>query len=234
MSLVLPVYAAAPAKISAVAPAADLVVEADKKIEALQASLASDGSYADAKKSTIPRDAGVLAVLAQALVETDEDSALKGKAAGIRDGAIALAKASSYDDAKKGLAAIQDAKAGKGAAAKPEAQWNKLGKLGDLMKEVNARNGKLRMAGRKLPADPTEAARNASVMAVLALATHEDTHEVKNAADIAEWQKFAVEFQKNITESSAAFRKGDKDAGKAAWTKANTACNACHEKFRPE
>ncbi|MFN0056705.1 MAG: hypothetical protein ACKV0T_31565 [Planctomycetales bacterium] len=231
LAVLWPCQAAAPAKIATVAPAADLVAEAEAKIKALEEALATDQSYLGAKNTTIPTEAGVLAVLAQALAESEEASPLKGAAADLREGAIAVAGSKSYDEAKKGLAAIKEAQGGKSAGAKAEAEWNKLCKLGALMKEVNKRNGKLRRETRNLT-NAEQAARDASVLAVLALAAHDDTHEVKKPEQVAEWQKFAKEYQVQMTAAAAAFKKNDKAAAADAFKKGNTACNDCHAKFR--
>ncbi|MGQ0634913.1 MAG: hypothetical protein ACT4QC_09905 [Planctomycetaceae bacterium] len=230
----LPAYAGAPAKISDVAPVADLAIEADAKIKAIEEALASNEKYMETKSSTLPRDAGVLAVLAQAIVETDENSEWKATAAGVRDGAIAIATATSLEDAKKGFAAVTDARAGKPTNAKSDADWAKLCKLRSVMKEVTFRNNKLRSAKRKMPEKPEEVARHASVLAVLALVAHEDTHEVKDPAQVGEWKKFAMEFQKHMTEAATAFKKADKDAAAKAFDSAATNCNDCHAKFKPD
>jgi hypothetical protein len=234
LSMLLPCEAAAPLKIAAVAPAADLVAEADEKVKLLEEALSTDEKYQAAKGSALPMDAGVLAVLAQAIAESEEKGSWKASAADLRDGAVAIAQSKSYDDAKKGLEAVKAAHGGKAGSAKPEAEWNKLCRLGSLMKEINKRNGKLRRATRSLPADPAEAARDASVLAVLALAVHADTHEVKDASGIPEWQKLSKEFSSELTAASAALKKKDKDAASAAFKKGNAACTACHDKWRKE
>jgi hypothetical protein len=237
-SLFVPCQAAAPAKIASVAPIANIVAEAEAKIKSLEEALASDKAYLESKATTIPTEAGVLAVLAQAVVESEEKAAWQATAADVRDAAKAVRAGKSYDECKKGLAAIKEAHGGKAAGAKPEAEWNKLTGLGSLMKEVNKRNGKLRRAARMKTLTPEQAdefSRDASVLAVLALAAHEDTHEVKSgkAEDIAEWKKFSKEFQGQMTAASAAFKKQDATAAGEAWKKGNTSCNDCHAKYRP-
>lgn len=233
-SILIPCEAAAPLKIAAVAPVADLVAEAEIKIKALDEALATDKSYSESKGTSIPADAGVLAVLAQSIAESEEKATWKASAPDLRDGAVTVARAKSYDEAKAGLAAVKSAYEGKAGAAKPEAEWNKLCRLGALMKEVNKRNGKLRRATRLVPPNADEAARDASVLAVLGLAAHDDVHEVKDAAQIPEWQKFSKEFSIQMTATAAALKKKDKDAAGDAFKKANAACTDCHEKFRKE
>ena len=235
LSLLLPCYAAAPAKIAAVAPIGDLVTEAEGKIKSLEDALADNEKYNQGKKTTIPAEAGVLAILSQAIVESDETAAWKPSAADVRDGAIAIATAKSYDEAKKGLEAVKTAHGGTAGGAKPEHEWNKLSGFGGIMKEVNKRDGKLRKATRlKAPDDMqlVEASRDASVMAVLALAIHDDTHEVKKKEEVPEWQKMAKELQAQMTTASAAFKKKDFAAAVDAVKKGKTTCGACHDKFR--
>jgi len=235
LSFLLPCYAAAPAKIAAVAPIADVVAEADAKIKALDEALESDKSYLENKGTTIPKEAGILAVLAQAVVESEEKAAWQASAADVRDAAIALSNAKSYDEAKKGLAGVKEAVGGKAGNAKKEAEWNKLCGLGKVMKEVNARNGKLRRATKKktmTDEEAAEAARDASVLAILALAAHDDTHEVKKPDEVKEWQKFSKEFQAQMTATAAAFKKKDVTGAADTWKKGNAACTDCHAKFR--
>lgn len=232
LSVLLPCQAAAPVKISAVAPVSDLQAEAELKIKAIEEALASDKSYLDTKATTLPVEAGVLAVVSQAIVESEEKPTWKASAPDLRDGAIAIATSKSYDDAKKGLEAVKAALGGTAAGAKPEAEWNKLMKLGALMKDVNKRNSKMRRATKKLPDDPAEAARDASIMAVLGLATHADTHEVKDASKVPDWQKYALDFQAGMTATSAALKAKDLAAAADAYKKASTACADCHGKFR--
>jgi len=238
LSLWLHCYAAAPMKIATVAPVGDLVAEADAKIKSLDEALATENSYRENKGTTIPTEAGVLAVLAQAIAESEAKSAWHASAPDVRDGAISIATSKSYDDAKKGLAEVHEAHNGKAGTAKADHEWKSLCKLGSVMKEINKRGGSLRR-GVKLKAMTAEQseklARDASVMAVLALAAYDDTHEVKSKKkeDIEEWQKYAKEFQGQMTAAAVAFKKQDAAAAADAWKKGNMACNDCHGKFRP-
>ena len=239
LSLLWPVYAGAPAKVDEVAPVGELVQEAEAKIKMLEDYLATDKSFNESKVTSLPRDASVLAVLSQAISESSQASGWKSSAKDVRDGAIAVWQSKTYDDAKKGLEKIKAAHAGNAGDAKPEHDWNKLGKLGSLMKEVNVRKGKLTLQTRKnktlTPQQSEEFARDASVLAVLGLAIHDDTHEVKSQSkeEIAEWQKYANDFRTEMTAAANALRKGDVKAGGDGVKKGNSACNECHGKFRP-
>jgi hypothetical protein len=98
MSFLMPCDAAAPAKIASVAPIADLVAEADAKIKSLEEALASDKSYLEAKGTTIPTEAGVLAVIAQAVVESEEKAPWQSSAADVREAARTVAGAASMEE----------------------------------------------------------------------------------------------------------------------------------------
>lgn len=225
------VLAATPAPLDKVAPAADLVQEAQAKITALEAALASKDTYLEMKKS-VASDAGVLAILAQALAEHSDKTAWKASSADVRNAALKLAEAASFDDAKAALDSVKSAADGKAADGKPEHEWNKLAKLGTVMSEVNKRHAKLRNAGKKLPADVEEAARHASVLAVLGLVAHSDTHEVTKDADKAEWEKLCLEMSESASEISAALKAKDLGKTKTAVDRNKKSCADCHAKYR--
>src|SRR5690606_9093204 len=100
-----------------------------------------------------------------------------------------------------------------------------------LMEEVNARNSSLRRSARRIR-KPQEDSLDAAALAVLALAIHADTHEVKDPALKPDWQKFALEYQAAMSELTGQMKKGDADAAYATWRNAQRTCQACHEKFK--
>jgi len=232
--MILPVVAADPVKFDKIAPASDLAMEAEAQIAALETALASNDSYLAAKKSGIPGGASVLAVVSQALAMSTDKGDFKGSAADMRDAAVKLAKAGSYDDAKAALEAVKEAAGGKASGAKADGESKKLIGLGTLMSEVNKRHGRMRKASRSLPEDTAEAARDASVLAVLAVAAADDTHEVKKPAEVGEWKKMAADMQVAFTELSASLKEKSADKVKAGFMKANATCADCHKKFRAE
>jgi cytochrome c556 len=216
-----------------VAPISELAAEAETKIAAIEAGLASADSYSQGKKA-ISGDAGVLAVLAQAVAEHDGSAAWKKTAADVRDAAIALSNSKSFEEAKKSLADVKAAQGGKSSGAKADADWAKIAKLSAVMTEVNRRHGKLRRATKKAPADAGEATRDASVLAVLAVVAQADTHEVKSgkAADVAKWQQYAKDMQVYSTKAADALRKKDDAGFKETFTTLNKSCTDCHKDFR--
>lgn len=235
LGLFLPCQAAAPAKLSEVAPVADLVTEAEGKIKILEEELATEAAYNEAKappSRLLATNASTLSVLAQSVAEHEDDSAWKKSAPDIRDAAKAIGSAKTYDEAKKGLEDLKAAVAGKGKGAKVQADWHKLGRMGRMMAEVTKRQNKIRRGMKKLPEGSDELARDASVMAALGLAIHEDTHEVKNPAEKPDWYKYAVDFHTSCTELSKALKGKDAAASKTAFAKVGKSCTECHEKFR--
>jgi cytochrome c556 len=235
LGLFLPCQAAAPVKLSQVAPVTDLVPEAEAKIKIIEEELATEEAYNEAKappSRLLGTNASTLSVLAQAIAEHEDDSAWKKSAPDIRDAAKAIGSAKTYDDAKKGLEDLKAAVAGKGKGAKAVAEWHKLGRMGRMMAEATKRQNKIRRGMKKLPEGADELAREASVMAVLGLAMHEDTHEVKNPAEKPEWYKFATDFHTSATELSKALKAKDTAASKAAFAKNGKSCSECHDKFR--
>ena len=226
----VPAYAAD--KLSTVTPVADLVTEAETKIKDLEELLKDNDTYTKAKKKGIPQGAGTLAVLAQAIAQHDEDSAMKKSAADLRDAAISIAKSGSLDDAQKGLAAVKAAAGGKSGGAKAEHAWDKLIDMDSLMGEVSGRSGKLRKAFRKAPEDHAAAARDASVLAVLSLVIEADTHVVKDKADLEKWKKYSTDMQKSMTEIAVALKAKDDAKGKALFVESSKSCNLCHTEIR--
>lgn len=231
-AIVLPVYAASPVKIADVAPIEDFTTEADAKVKSLEEALKDQTSFDAGKKKTIPEEAGILAILAQAVAEHSGSAAWKDSAADVRDAAKAIAKAGSLADAQKSLAAVKEAMGGKKGSAKVEHAWNELSNLDAVMSEVNKRTGKLRRAVRKLPDDTAQAARDASILALMGVVTHEDTHDVKDKSKIAGWQKLCIDMQQDMSELSKQFKAKDQAKAKAAFDKANKSCSGCHEQYR--
>ncbi len=231
----LPVIGGAPVKVTTVAPVDDLVAEVDAKIAMLEEYIASDEELQEAvKRKQLSQAAGVIACLAQAVVEHDSRADAKIAAAELRDAAIALRAAKTLEAAQAGLAKVKESREGKSSgSSQDEHAWNKLISLHDLMEEVNSRNSKLRRSTRR-SRDPKVDSLNASTLAVLALVIHEDTHEVKDDSKIPQWQEMSLEFQKGMTNVAELMKKEDFDAAYPAWRATQETCNSCHEVFKEE
>lgn len=225
-------FGADPVKFSTIASAKELSEEIGAKVALVEKSLADEESYTKDKKKTLPREAGTIAVLAQAVAEHDEDSDLKKSAPDVREGALALVKAGSYADAKTALEAIKSAVGGKSAGAKPEAEWNKLIDMDSMMAEVQARNGKLSRLKRKFPTDTAEAVRHAQVLALLTVPMAADTHEVKDMAKIPNWEAHSKAMLEAMNQTAAALKAKDEEGFKKHFADAAQSCSKCHEEFR--
>lgn len=233
---VLPLgYAASPVDTTAIAPVADLKAEAAAKITALEGLVADAAKFEESKKSQIPQAAGVLACMAQAIVEHKDRDAAKVAAADLRDAALVLTKIADKDHAQatQALAAAKAAFEGKSdGKAVAEYEWKKLINLHRMMEEINGRNGKIRLAIRR-PKDPEAESLHATTLAVLAVAMKADTHEVKDPAQIPKWEGFAEDYRKKMIELAAAMKKKDKAAGDI-FKAAQKSCAECHAVFRKE
>ncbi len=234
LAWLLPVDAAAPVKLASVAPIGDLTAEVKAIIVRLDGFVADKESYTaatDDKK--IQQAAGVLACLAQAVAEHEKKAEAKFSAPNLRDAAIAVRDSKTLGDAKKTLDVVKKVHSGEATGeAKVEFPWNKLINLHRVMEEVNARNSKLRRVIRR-PKDPQTESLHASTLAVLAVAIHADTHEVKDKKDIGKWQDLSLSYQKSMTSLAAAMKTKDASS-KTLYLAGAKSCSACHEAFRNE
>lgn len=222
-----------------VAPVADLEHEAAAQHATLAGLLKDKESFEDMenRKKKIPRAAGVLAVLGQAIAEHPDKAKVKVAGTDLRDAARKVVTAKSYEEATAGLAEIGPALSGKSSGkAETEYAWNKLMSLHRLMEEVKARHVALREVSENLQkgkaGKPEEDARHASMLAVLALPMYADTHEVKKPEEVPQWQEWSKEFRRVSTELSAAVRKSDAEGVKTLLPQATKLCGECHDQFR--
>lgn len=229
----LPAWGDAPQKVVEVATAEDLVAEIHSKIELLGSQHASADAFAKATETKqVNQAAGVVAVIAQAIVEHPEKSKASFKPADVREAALAVRASKSFDDSSKAFALLKDAVAGKSSgAAKDDALWNKLTGQGRMMEEINSRSATIRRSLRRLQ-KPDETARDCSVLAVLALAMEADTHEVKDPTLLPLWKELSVKYRSEMVHMSKAVRAKDITKANEHFTAANEACNKCHEQIR--
>ena len=229
----LPAWGEAPQKVVEIASVDDLVAEINAKVELLGQQVGTAEAFAmTIEKKEVNQAAGVVACMAQAIVEHPDKAKAKFHAADLRDTAIALRAAKTFEDATKLFAAVKDAHAGKSAgSAKPDAPWNKLTGLGRMMEEVNSRSATIRRGLRRLQ-KPDETARDCTTLAILALAMEADTHEVKDPAQLPLWKELSVKYRSEMIAMAKAVRAKDTAKATEHFTAANEACNKCHEKIR--
>lgn len=224
-------FAEAPLKLDAVGTAASLIAEATEKVDELTKQLETAEAYKEAE-GPVKQSASLVALIGQALAEHPEASTLKTSGPSIRDAAIKVARAGSYDDAKAAFPALQAALKGEvNPAAKAEFDWAKLTKMHPIMEEMNARATKFRRVLRR-PKDPEADSRHVAAIALAAISSHADTHEVKDPADLPQWHAWATELYTHMTASAAAVRAKDIDKAKEHFNAGMETCTKCHDKFQ--
>ena len=223
----------APQKVVEIATVDDLVAEINAKVELLGQQIASAEAFEKTlEKKEVNQAAGVVACIAQAIVEHPDKSKAKFHAADLRDAAVLLRAATKFDEAAKLFAAVKEAHSGKSAgSAKPEAEWNKLTGQGRMMEEINGRSATIRRGLRRLQ-KPDETARDCTTLAILALAMEADTHEVKDPAQLPLWKELSVKYRSEMIAMAKAVRAKDTAKASEHFTAANEACNKCHERIR--
>lgn len=218
-------------KLSDVAFAMDLAAEFEAKLSEIEASLVSPEAYQPAA-GKVRLGAVQLSVLAQALAEHDEESKFKIAAPFLRNAAMQLAAANSFDQARKGLDALHVAVENKQpVAAKREFDWAKLANTRLIMDSLRERTDQIRKAIRRSK-DPEAESRHASTMAILAIAVEAHADDVKNESDRPQWRDLSQEFQREMIKTAAALRGKDAAAVLEHFKAAQTACDHCHEKFK--
>lgn len=229
----VPVWAAAPAKVSDVATIEEIVAEIKERATKLNESTANDEAFKRAlEEKSIGRDAGVLAVVAQALVEHDKGKDVGIAGATLREAALALRKTKSFDEAKAAVTKAQGALTGKAdPAAMADHPWNKLTGMHAMMDEIEAKQQKLRRALAK-PRDLPKSSQHAAVIALLSLAMEEDTHEVKKPEEIPQWKALAKEYRDTLSKVAVGMRANKAEDASAAFNGSARTCTVCHEKFR--
>ena len=100
-----------------------------------------------------------------------------------------------------------------------------------MMEEVNSRTATIRRGLRRLQ-KPDETARDASVLAVLALAMEADTHEVKDNSLLPLWKELSIKYRHEMINVAKAAREKNSAKATQHLTAANEACNKCHEEIR--
>ena len=224
--------AGAPADVSKAVGAEELATAARTKAEDLGKAVASEAAYGRAMENKIiAKDGGVIACLAQALVEHKDGDASGINATGLRDAAILLSRTKKLADATAALKNVNEALAGKGEKGEKDHPWNKLVNMHRMMEEFEYQGGKLRRV-LKRPRRLENYAENAAVLVVLGLAMEADTHEVKDKTRLPQWTKWSKEYHQAMSGLNTAIKAGDGAKARSIFDAANESCETCHEVFR--
>lgn len=223
---------AAPANVSEAVGVKELVAAVQTKVKALSKSVADEASFARARESkTVAKDGGVIACLAQAIVEHKDGKSTGINATGLRDAAIVLSKARKLEAATAALKNVNEAIAGNGAKGEKKHGWNKLINMHRMMEEFEFQGGKLRRVLNK-PRRLERSSENAAVLVVLGLAMEADTHEVKDKTKLPQWKSWSKEYHQAMSAMNVAIKAGDAAKAKTIFDTTTGRCDICHEVFR--
>lgn len=227
--------AAATAAPSTYAPADQLVAVVKEYVDSMHKSVADDKAY-EAGSQRLKKEANTLACLALTLGLHDSPNEYKAQAPAVYASALALAKTENLEDAKAGLAALDEALAGKGGEA-PALEWKRTGSMGQLMKQVTFVHTRLKRGARpgsRFESQADESAQLATVLAVIGQAIAADTHEVKDPALEPKWRELSYEMRDAAAETSQALVARNPDGAAAGLKRMEQSCNQCHQDFRVE
>lgn len=185
----------------------------------------------EAKGSRMVRDARTLVVLGTALGLHDQDHPLKAAAPSIAATSAKVAEAGN--DLAQAQAAVEELRAALGGEATEAtpASWSNVKALGQLMKQVNFVNTRLKRNIKKLDKNQAQCAADATLLAVIGQACHFDTHEVKDDAQLPHWHEYADEMRDASADLAAKIKAGQADAIDAAMKRVADNCEACHKEF---
>jgi hypothetical protein len=223
-------------KISAFAPAEDLIVQVDYYIDHVAASLADADDFDLAKQSRTWKDANTLAVLALVLANHDEPHPLKGSMGALLAGAKELSAAEG--DARRAgaaLAAIQRARSGASAEG-GEVKWEKVASISALMKQVPLVHAGLRrgVASNRLKRMAGESAAQSAALGAIAQAAMLEGEYGATPEEAAEWSAFCAEMRDASGEVNSAVHALDQARVDAGMKRLLASCDACHAKFRQQ
>lgn len=221
--------------VSAYAPLADVVASIEAYLEEIEDNLEDPEIYAKAesKQEKVVRAANTIAVLAMALGKHDEKNKWQPAAESMIDAAEAVGEnASDYADAKAALDKL------KALIAEPqgegETEWQAVGDLVVLMKQVPIVNSKLRrgVSGRRFEREMETSLQTSATLAAIAQASVHNVDYASDDEEAALWRKISADFRDASGAVNKAVRAKDQDAAKKALAEVVKSCDACHEVFR--
>jgi hypothetical protein len=218
-------------KFSEVAAVTDLIAVLEAKVSEIEADLVSAEAY-QAARTRLRLGTVQLAVIAEAVAEHDDESKLKTSGASIRAAALQIGAASSFEQARAALDALHLALDGKApAATSADYDWANLGRTRLLMESLRERTEQVRKAIRRSK-DPVAESRQATTMAVLAVAVAAHADDFEKEADRMAWQKWSLDCQRELTRTAQSLREKDAAGVLSHFTAAQVACDKCHEQFK--
>jgi cytochrome c556 len=235
--LVVPVVVASvieAAKPAAAAKAAELAAAAEELAKSLEPTVTNATSYKSGSDE-VEHKGYIIALIANAVAESEGDATWKANALSVRDAALSLAKAKSQPNAEKAYKELQGLfGGGKGGEGKPM-KYLDVASLEHVMKEVNERDKQLNrnIKGTAFARNKAKIAQDAQVWALLAAVAREDkSTSEKMKKPQADFEKHSDAFFAGAKSLAAAAAKGDQPAATEARKTTKAACTNCHSDFR--
>ncbi len=186
-------------------------------------------------KENIEKEGNTLAIIVLNLGQHDQDNKFKAQAGVLMKAAEELAATKDLPSAKKGLAKVKDAAAGKDQT-KVELKWEKVASLPALMKQVPRINTKLKanVKPAKFKAKAKDTAGMTAVLAAVAQGAMADTGATKSPEQVEQWYHFCEEMRNAAAAMNKSIHAGDAAATAQNLTKLGQNCEDCHKVFKPD
>jgi hypothetical protein len=219
-------------KLSAFAPAEDLVGQVPEYIKDLEEAVASEAEYKDSAEK-VSKDSNTLILIALALGMHDQDNKYKAAAAELMKAAQDLAATKDFPSARKGVAAVKLAADAHSAPA-GNLKWEKVASLPEVMKKVPLINTKLKGCLRRIQRRAKDGQGQTAVLAVIAQGSMANAGDTQKPDEVQKWHQCCIEMRDSAAALNAAIRAMDKGAITATMTRLQKSCDDCHEVFQPE
>jgi len=225
------VLAGLPIPVSDVASVEELSSIIAASVQDIEQALASEQSYRD-RMDSMKRSLRLLILSAHCLSEKPINTK-QGQPVGadLRDAAIALRAASSYEESLKAWLIVKSAASGQAIGrSKADTRWKDLVDFGTAMSSLKAHSESLRRAIRK-PGEPEVDSRHAMAMALYAMVVYDHSERLKSESEQVKWKELSKDVQMNLTNTARSIKSRDGSAG-MHFRLGMEACNTCHETFK--
>jgi len=221
-------------KVSAFAPAEDLLEQVRFFVGRVEESLADADDFDLAKQSRTFKDGNTIAALALVLAVHDQAYPQKSAMPAVLRAAQSLATVEdNHPRAKKALTEIKAALAAEGMA-EAAVRWEKVASLAALMKQVPLIHSGLKrgVEGNRLARQAPRSAGQAAALAAIAQVSALDPEYVKTAGDAETWHACCVEMRDAAGEVNSAVHAKDEARVSGSMKRLAVSCDRCHAAFR--
>lgn len=220
-------------KVSAFAPAEDLVNQVDYYVERLEKYVDSADAFKEADDKVL-KDASTLAVIALSLGLHDKENKYQKAAPDLIKAAQKVAAAKDLAAAKAGVAAVKEALGSKGD---PSAlKWEKVAALKPLMQHVSPVNQRLKryLKGPRFKSMAKDTAGDSAALAAISQASVVLLSETTKPDEGAKWFQYCGDMRDAAAAVNAAIKAQDQKAADKAMKQMTKACDDCHAVFSPD